>query len=85
MLKLTNSPNKKKKKKKKKKKNQKTPKTPKTNKKQKTSKPKKKKKINNNKETKHQHGANLSPVIQRNRPIPVAFFQSHGDVTEDIF
>ena len=37
-----------------------------------------------NKGTKHQHGANLFTVIQRNRPIPVAFFQSHGD-TEDIF
>ena len=71
MLKLTNSPSEKKKQKKKKK----------QTKKQKTSKPKNKK----NKETKHQHGANLSPVIQRNRPIPVAFFQSHGDVLEDIF
>ena len=46
---------------------------------QKTSKPKR------NKETKQQHGANLSPVIQWNRPIPVAFFQSHGDMLEDIF
>ena len=32
-----------------------------------------KKKKKRNKETKHQHGANLYTVIQRNRPIPVAW------------
>ena len=34
--------------------------------------------------SKHRHGANLFMVIPRNRPILVAFYDTHGD-TEDTF